>query len=275
MDLLQRINECKEFEVNSIIDVAIAEANNNSEKVGQLGFTEGTNFKSVFKGFIPLNTRIKYESAAMEDYSMNTKDFMYEFAGFVKEHKISTRAGLVCSLETYINSYFGLRSNKERWEMFAEKTKGMDDDEYFKALENFKIGDFKGKRTAQCTERAAMAQQILSLYGVESYYCIGCINNHGKTEQHAFNVVKRENDYALLDYSSVATMFTPEGKPKLFLPFIGSISNEEFNDFMNNKLDKTFQNYYYVGKDKKLVDDARTYIVGELNLENKKGIGSL
>ena len=37
------------------------------------------------------------------------------------------------------------------------------DSEYFDALENNKIGDLKGMGAALCTERSALAQQILSL----------------------------------------------------------------------------------------------------------------
>ena len=38
MDLLQRILNCKDEEVDEIIDVAIQQANANSEKVERLGF---------------------------------------------------------------------------------------------------------------------------------------------------------------------------------------------------------------------------------------------
>ena len=59
MDLFTRIIECKEEEVDSIIEEAIKYADFNAEKIGQLGFINSTESNSVFKGFIPLKTRIK------------------------------------------------------------------------------------------------------------------------------------------------------------------------------------------------------------------------
>ena len=40
MDLFQKILECKEEDVDSIIETAINEANANAEKVEQLGFLD-------------------------------------------------------------------------------------------------------------------------------------------------------------------------------------------------------------------------------------------
>ena len=59
-------------------------------------------------------------------------------------------------------------------------------------MENNKIGDLKGMNVALCTERSAMAQQLLSLFGMESYYCMGSINKNDKIEAHCFNIVKRK-----------------------------------------------------------------------------------
>ena len=84
MDLLQRILNCKDEEVDEIIDVAIQQANANSEKVERLGFLDYGKSNNVFKGFIPLDTRIKYASLNMEDYGMGSTDFFYDFVGNVK-----------------------------------------------------------------------------------------------------------------------------------------------------------------------------------------------
>ena len=44
----------------------------------------------------------------------------------------------------------------------------------------------KHKGAAQCTERSALAQQILSLFGTESYYCMGCVDLGDRQEGHCF-----------------------------------------------------------------------------------------
>ena len=106
------------------------------------------------------------------------------------------------------------------------------DEEYFAALENNKLGDLKNKGAAQCTERGAMAQQILSLFGTESYYCMGCVDLGDRQEGHCFNIIKRKNDYAVLDYSCPVMSFNREGSVKAYYPFVGTLSNEEFLEFI-------------------------------------------
>ena len=76
MDVFQKILDCKEEEVDSIIEGAINDANLNAEKVKKLGFLDYGKSCSVFRGFIPLKTRIKYATLNMEDYGMG-KDILF------------------------------------------------------------------------------------------------------------------------------------------------------------------------------------------------------
>ena len=112
MDLLQRIIECDDKEVDSI-----NEANINADKVNVLGFEDIT-VKSVFKGFIPLNTRIRYSNISLETYGMETTDFIYEFAHFIRKYNIKTKNKLVNSLEFFVNAYFGMPGNINREDIF-------------------------------------------------------------------------------------------------------------------------------------------------------------
>lgn len=270
MDLLQKILDCKEEEVDAIVKQAIEDADAQSNKVEELS---SVFFSHPFKGFIPLNARIKYFGLALESYSMQTTDFMYEFAHFIKKNNINSKGRLIYTLELFINSYFGLPDSvhKERREQIFltdiySKTKSGDD--LFKALENNKIGDLKHKDAAQCTERAALAQQILSLFGTESYYCFGCLGIGKDQEGHAFNVIKRKNDYAVLDYSCVVKSYNKENL--LMFPFIGILSNEEFADFINNKKIKRFQNYEFFDNESRPTTGERIYVVGEMSIDKEK-----
>ena len=234
MDLLQRILECNEEDIDAIIQQAIEEADSNSNKVEKLGFLDYGKLNHLFKGFIPLNTRIKYSNLSIEDYGMQTTDYMYEFAHFIKKYNINTKGALIHNLEYYINSYFGMPGNGDREQIFNEVAWNITttDEEYFAALENNKLGDLKNKGAAQCTERGAMAQQILSLFGTESYYCMGCVDLGDRQEGHCFNIIKRKNDYAVLDYSCPVMSFNREGSVKAYYPFVGTLSNEEFLEFI-------------------------------------------
>ncbi len=270
MSLQDKILNCNEKDVDTIMQQAIEEADSNSDKVERLGFLENGKAAHLFKGFIPLNTRIKYSNLSIEDYGMQTTDYMYEFAHLIRKHNIDTKGALIHYLENFINSYFGISGNVDREYIFNEiawKTTKTDD-EYFDALSNNKLGDLKHKGAAQCTERSAMAQQLLSLFDTESYYCMGCFASDKKQEAHCFNIVKRKNDYALLDYSCPVPLFNKDGSVKAYYPFVGTLSNEEFLDFINNETIKEFPNYEIVNNQKVSTNNKRLYVVGKYEIDN-------
>lgn len=272
MDLLNAIlNSKDDYELKNIIDNAIVDANSKSTKIERLGFLDHYNANTCHKGFISLTTRIKYASMNIESYSMATIDFFYEFAKFVKKNNINTKQGIIYSLEVFINNYFGKPSSKTREQIFndiAFKTTKTDD-EYFEALENNKIGDLKGSGAALCTEISAVAQQILSLFNFEVYYCIGCILNNNIEEPHCFNIVKRKNDYAILDYSMPVLSYNQNGNIIAKYPFVGVLSNSEFEEFIENGIIKSFDNYGYLNKNQKLpIGNRREYIIGSFTFTN-------
>lgn len=274
MDLFQKILECKEEDVDSIIETAINEANANAEKVEKLGFLDYGKSCSVFKGFIPLNTRIKYANLNIEDYGMESTDFIYEFVHFIKKYNINNKASLIHNLEYFVNSYFGFPGKIDRETIFndiAWKTTTTDE-EYFKALENNKLGDLKGKGAAQCTERGALVQQVLSIFGTESYYCMGCVDLGDRQEGHCFNIVKRKNDYALLDYSVPIVSYKEDGSVRAYYPFVGTLTNEEFLDFVNNGVIKSFDDYYMNGRQYEKAGTKRMYVVGKYEIEKENAI---
>ena len=55
-----------------------------------------------------------------------------------------------------------------------------------------------------------------------------------RQEGHCFNIVKRKNDYALLDYSVPIVSYKEDGSVRAYYPFVGTLTNEEFLDFINN-----------------------------------------
>ena len=176
MELLERILNCSsDEEADLIITEEIKTANDSNTKVETLGFLNYEKSYNLFKGFISLDTRIKYANMNMETYGMSTTDFFYDFAHFVRKYNINNKGSMIHNLEYFINSYFGFPGKGDRETIFNDIAwqTTTTDEEYFAALENNKLGDLKGKGAAQCTERSAIAQQILSLFGTEIYYCMG------------------------------------------------------------------------------------------------------
>lgn len=108
------------------------------------------------------------------------------------------------------------------------------------------------------------------MYGFEVYYCIGCIKTENKSEGHCFNIVKRKNDYALLDYNIPVTMFNKDGEVKGYASFIGLLSNEGFKSFIEIGETKKFNDYEYIENKRKVFDSTRKYVNGkfEINLED-------
>lgn len=271
MNLLEKILKCtNDEEVNKLIFKSITEMDKNSTKIGQLVFLDNGNFNSLFKGFIPLHTRIKYNNRAMETYGMETTDYFYEFARFIRKYNIHTKAEIIYNLAIFINNYFGYPKNNDIRSIFLQSLvwkKDRSDEENFDALDNLKIGDLKGVGVAMCTERAALAQQILSLFGFEVYYCLGCIDNDNHQETHCFNIVKRKNDHALLDYSMPVTAYS-NNRISNYYPFIGKITTEEFIDFVKNDTLKTFLDYDIFNNYQQIVNgNTRTYVIGKLEIE--------
>ena len=264
MDLLKEINECKESELEEMIENLIFEMNEKATKVDKLGFLDSYNSITVFKGFIPFNTRIKYSNLGMEDYSMNTTDFFYEFAEYVKKNKIKTKLELIKAIEYYVINYFGYPSNKtNREEIFEDRAwnSTTTDEEYFEALKKNSIGDLKGMGAAECTEYSALAQQLLSLFGTETYYLIGKIIHNDKEENHAFNAIKRKDDYAIIDYSIPCPIYNDKEEIIGYVPFIGILSNEEFKEFIQNKETKEFNEFYFANDKYVQIYTTRNYQV--------------
>lgn len=273
MELLTQILNCKsDEEVDVIITEAINKMNSSTQPIEQLGFLDYGKTVNYYKGFIPLNTRIKYDSMGMETYGMESTDFFYDFAHFVRKKRINNKSSIIFSVETFINQYFGLPGIIDRKTIFDDKAwnSTTTDEEYFEALQNNKLGDLKGKGAAECTERAALAQQLLSLFGTEVYYCMGCVDLGDRQEGHCFNIVRRKKDYALLDYSVPITSYNDNGSVNAYYPFVGELSNEEFLDFINNGMLKSFENYQYVGKQKQTLSSSRQYVIGAYTIEKGK-----
>ena len=254
MDLLERIISCSsDSEADEIITETIRICDLNATKVEQLGFLDYGKTNYLF-----------------ETYGMETTDFFYEFTHFIRKYNINNMGALVHYLEFFINNYFGLPGKNNRQEIFNDIAwkSSATDDEYFEALDNNKLGDLKGLGAAMCTERSALAEQILSIFGFETYYCIGSVNCGNIKEGHCFNIVKRVNDYALLDYSLPVTSYKQDGSVNNYFPFVGEMTNEEFEDFINTGSLKKFDNYEFINVSKKnIINPERFYVVGSSKID--------
>lgn len=107
----------------------------------------------------------------MNSYSMKTNDYFFEFAKYIKKKNVKTKSHLVKIIENFINNYCGVDMRDSYFGRIAFQTTTTDE-EYFEKIKNLEIGDLKGKNIAMCTERSAIAQNLLSLFDIETYYCM-------------------------------------------------------------------------------------------------------
>ena len=277
--MIEKIMNTNENNIEEVVKNKIAELDDKSNNILQLGFIDALHSNSIHKGFIPLNTRIRYSNHGVESYSMKTTDFIFEFIKLIKKYNLVSKWQIIRYLEHYINSYFGLpgRDNREKIFYDTALNSTSTDDELFEALEKNEIGMLKNKQSAQCTERSAVAEQILSVLGFEIFYCMGCVDlGNSHQEPHCFNIIKRQNDYALVDYSCPVTEYNEDNSIRDYYPFVAILSNEEFIEFLNNGVIKKFTNYCFESKNGKSImvteDSNRSYVVGkyEIKRENQK-----
>ena len=98
---------------------------------------------------------------------------------------------------------------------------------------------------------------------------MGCVDLEDTQEAHCFNIVKRKNDYALLDYSIPVASFNKDGNVVAYYPFVGSLTNEKFQDFISNGTIESFDNYYMNGKEQIKTGSKRMYVVGKYEIEKE------
>lgn len=275
MDLLEKINNCSEEELKEIIDATLQDTINGASKKDYIGFPTGilvTKRITPHKGFIAPEIKIHYNNYSLYNYSMKTTDYFYEFAKYVKKNSINNKSKLVRYVETFINYYFGISNGCDVRDAYFDQTIWQDtltEDEAFDKIDNLEIGEFRGKNIAMCTERAALAQNLLSLFGFEIYYCIGCVNHNGNEVPHCFNIARAKNKFCLLDYSLPVPVFK-DSKVVLYIPFQADIELNEINDVLFNGVNKEFPYYEWIitlEGQKKMETGIRCYNVGSVTFE--------
>ncbi len=129
----------------------------------------------------------------------------------------------VCIMNT-IQEYFGDYSNVDtRMDNYP------DEDFISDGMPIGKVSDLRGKNAAMCVERAMVAQNLLKLLGITSYYKCSGILKDGNKEVHAYNVVEHQGKYYVFD----ATI--PTVKDEEISPLVAEISEEVFNELVQTR----------------------------------------
>lgn len=107
-------------------------------------------------------------------------------------------------------------------------------------LPNVSLSELKGKGIAVCAEKSALAENLTSFLGLESYLVVSnsCkANPDDKNGLHAYNIWKTKNGYFIFDPTNPHLNFEKDTNKVLnYYPSVYPISEENFNAIKNGGL---------------------------------------
>ena len=193
-------------------------------------------YNSGWNGFIDSNIRITFGayynlSNGQSDfkgnyYYMDTRDFIYDFCYQHKDYEFIDEFDLICCIKLSMDDYFNsitFLNDISRDKMVLPISKDFDHDYEI----THKFSDFKGKNNAMCTERAAFANNILSVYGVGVCMALGNIVVNGKDEGHAFNFVDIGDGLSLVDFQIGTDLYNLIDSNTDVIPFVHDMGEDK------------------------------------------------
>ena len=192
------------------VDSVIANIEKNTKHEDRIGIEH----TSPHLGIIDKDTMITNVDTIIR---FTNNQYAYLFVEGLKKYNIHEIGTAMNYVYYFIRGYFGLEGDsKNRSILFASNK-----DEY-------SIDDLKGKNAAVCADRAALAQNLFSILGVESYYLVGQVNG----EDHAYNVINYKGNYFLYDSSKDIPRYE-NGKLINWLAYVKPISIEQMEVLLN------------------------------------------
>ena len=201
-------DELKEEFIESRIKQLIDE----SIKVDKIGI--GIN--GSFSGFIaPTVGVVSNQSAFFSKLVLDDMDIYKNFMNYAGDY-LTGEPGAINVIQHFIWNYFGANYGclEDRMDIYG------DGNEYLS------VKELKGKNIGACSERSAMAQNLLTFLGVDSELMIGKLN--GNT-LHAYIVFKSGNGQTRILYDPMnPVVYTVDGEEN-YCPGVCLVSEEDYN----------------------------------------------
>lgn len=241
----------------------------------------GIDMRCFYSGYIRKNSKIvyaiHYNNSGMVTnngnyYYMDSEDYLYDFCDYISQEEVSDIYDLLDHILYFLRNYFGFIKRQDRETMFCllQDHNG----EYLDSIKEHGISWFKGKGNAMCSEYAAMAENLLTLFGIDSYIVIGYEQTKDKEdgEYHAYNLISFEEDgeetNALIDFANFVKVLDVNFRKIGEAPFIAylDVLDEEFvRELVYQDRHLTFEDYdYYILGDSMIqigYDRTRDYFV--------------
>lgn len=229
MNLLEKINKCKsDIEIDNLVNEELKKIHHNLKKLSGLGLVDAISDKYIYRGFIPSEINYKNSNTVII-YGIDITLVFYKFAHFIKKHKIKNNVGLIHWLEYFITKYINKNQDINYNAIFCNKI-------------GVKEGKKRNSKKVINIAKSIFAEELLAFVGMDTYLCLGSFDNGEQTEC-AFNIVKRETDYILLDYDMPVHSYNYNKAYINAYPFIGEITYQEIDDFIHGSELKTFKDY--------------------------------
>ncbi len=148
----------------------------------------------------------------------NVRDAYEILSKLLKERKPGNFEELMEIVFETIQTYFGDYQN------ISERMKNYPDIDMIEGY-HYDIGavaNLKGKNAAMCVERAMLAQNLLKLLCIHSFYKASGIMKDGKLEGHAYNLVEYEDKFYVFD-SAIPTIHDDK-----IYPIVAEVPKEVF-----------------------------------------------
>ena len=218
--------------------------------------------RCLHRGYIKKGSKVVYGLFISTDgtvendgnyYYLNDDQYIYDFCHFIKDFEITDEFDLFDKILLFLRNYFGKIKKIDRDEMLPVFYDT--DGNRLPLKREHDLNWFKNQGSAMCTEFTVMAQNILSVLGIDSYVIIGAQKvGREDVESHAFNFVsipetdEMEGTDLLLDFSGFVNVYDVKRKKVGESPFIGyidSFDDDFLNRFIYEEEPLIYQDYNY------------------------------
>jgi len=252
--------------------------------------------KNIHTGYIPKDTKIVYgilydpRGLICNDgkyYYVDDDSYIYDFCRYIKDKDVKDEYHLFDYLLKFIRKYYGIiRNTNDRENMHQMICKK--EMVYLEPVNIHKLSDFYKKGNAVCTEISLMAENILSVFGFNTYYVVGNIRLGDKEEYHAYNLINyiekesNEERNGIIDFASFTDVFDVNYNKigeKPYIVFFDKIDKEFLDKLILDEESITYEDYDFLALDSliemKYNRDREYYIsdmVGKEKIFKKKKI---
>ncbi len=208
---------------------------------------------TMWNGYVPLGTKIvygrfydeKFKTSSHKGcyYYLDDDSYILEFFYYLKDKDISSEYDLIIEVDNFIKKKFCKNINaKERDEL--NKLIYKNNDLFFRPCKEHSIKDFYNNGSAMCSEISIVAENLLSVLGLE------VINMQDR--EHAFNIFvshdEEDTGIYILDYSNWVGCYNYKYELIDTLPFFKKIENcdSDYIDKVVNEGKRIIMNDYYL-----------------------------